>query len=250
MRNVGWLFHLSFFLLLGATSAYALTSTPEPRIPESLQSRAMYPTIVELQNDGDVHCPSGIFEHLHSSSTIRKVAEKLDLSPGCIWKTIRKNAENRKKPVHGFAFGSVSEISMTAGIGVSTELVIMKYDEKTLMIGQVYTEAGVVSIGLPGVSLNQSVIYGHCADGIFGYLGWFDTISALALSHNYGKAAYAPPTFGTYSGCNSLTSTRGTTTPILGASQSYYHQNSPFILVGGPRAAPLLKYISELNRRK
>lgn len=222
----------------------------ERAIPAALQGRQMHPTILQLNHGDDVICPSGIFEHLHSSASISEIARKVDLSPECIWKTIRQNAAQKKQVIRGFAFGTISEISMTGGVGVATELVVMKYDDRTLMMGLIYSKSGVVALGLPGVSLTQSLIFGNCPDALFSYLGWFDTVSALAMSSSYGKAEYDLPGFGQYSGCNALTSTRGSTTPVLGASQSYFHQEDPFVLVTGPRAAPLLKFLAELNHGK
>lgn len=249
-RGSRWLLCIPLLFAICALPYAFGASHGERTIPASLRGRQVHPTIVQLNYEDDVVCPSGIFEHLHSNASIAEIARKIDLNPQCIWKTIRRNAAKKGEIIRGFAFGTVSEISMTGGIGVATELVIMKYDDQTLMIGQIYSESGLVAVGLPGVSLTQSVVFGNCPEALFSYLGWFDTVSALAMSKSYGKADYNLPGIGRYSGCNALTSTRGSTAPVLGASQSYYHQEAPFVLVRGPRAAPLLNFLAELNRGK
>lgn len=203
---------------------------------------------LEEADPRDLRCPTGIMEHLDSYDGIETIARKLNYSPECMWRVIKWLAKTRAPEVRGFSFGAVSEVSNGVGVGFSTELVLMRYDAETLMVGQVYIRTYDAALSLPGVSATQSVIFGNCPAGISSYLGWFDSISGVAMTRSYGKRAYAPPLLGGYSGCDAITVTVGSTSPAAGISQSNYSQVERSVFVTGPRVAPLLRYLETLNR--
>lgn len=228
----------------------------EPTWPTELPLQYKYrpefiKKIIYLDGDeSDGACPSGVFQHLESADDIVSIAKKIKYSPECVWKTIQWWAKHSNERVRGFAFGGTAEISMVVGVQTGTEWVISRVAPLTLMVGQVTYTGGDLSLGIPGVSLTQSVIHGDCYNGIYGYLGWFDAFSALAITHAYGRYKSGFIGFGEHTQCNATQSTRGSTTPIIGASQVYYEQKGDFVLLTGPRVMPMIHFFDELNWRK
>ena len=207
--------------------------------------------IVMLEGDeNDGTCPSGVLQHLESADDVVSIAKKIRYSPECIWKTIQWWAKRSDQKIRAFAFGGTAGISAIVGYQTGTEWVISRVGPLTLMVGQVVYNGGDITLGIPGVSLTQSVIQGDCYNGIYGYLGWFDAFSALAITHAYGRYEPGFIGFGEHTHCDAIQSTRGSTTPIVGTSQVYYEQKGDFALITGPRVMPLIHFFDELNYGK
>lgn len=234
---------LNMFLLVSKT--YAYTDQIEDLL-DKYQGR-IYPEVKYLEKSDDLKCIKGV-----TNNTISEIIDRMDFSPECIWKTIRKyNAESKERipeKVLGFSFGSVIDASIYVGITNGQELVVQKVDNNTLMVGYIKYSGGSLSVSLPGPSLTQSVIFGVCKDNIFGYLGWFKNKGRFAITSHYGIYENIFDT--KYTGCKAISSTLGLSSPIGIASATEYKQNGEFMLVTGPRVKKLIQYINWINAKK
>ena len=188
-------------------------------------------------------CPKGFVLDRKHFKDIKKLVGQVSLSPGCIWDTIKKNAKNVDHQIHGFSFSTIIEASFGIGAMIGTELVLMPYDHETIIATMVRIESGSIGISLAGASFTQSVIFGDCPDNIDSYLGVFKSFGAIAMMNNFGHTKV----LGSPTGCNSITSIRGMTSPIVGGGISFYNKIGKSILVKGKKVKPLLKFFKILN---
>lgn len=241
--------YLSFIIVvLLATLSVVANASPEQI--DYLLTRyhdRLYPKVVYLDNNENVKCIKGL-----RNKSVPEIINSMDFSPECLWETIKKhNAESNERiseRVLGFSYGSVIEASIYIGYTTGQELVIMQVDNETLMVGYVRYRGGSLSVSLSGPSLTQSVIYGDCDDQIFGYLGWFKFTGRMAITHQIG--IYSNLFDSQYSGCNSIASTLGATSPIATIGATEYTQNGQFMLVKGPRIRPMINYLNKINAEK
>lgn len=202
-----------------------------------------------LENKSNLHCPTGfVLDRIHYNQ-IEDLSENLDFSPRCIWKTIRKNAEKYAKGItQGFAFGVEIDASYSAiSAGLGTELVMFKLDDDKLLLGMTRIKHIDASLSLSGISLTQSVVLGSCPEQLQSYVGWFRYFGAIAMLRNSGITL---PITGITTGCNTITSVRGMSSPIIIAGYSLYEQLGNPIIVTGPRVKPLLNFMKGLNTIK
>lgn len=194
------------------------------------------------END-NLPCPTGFVLDRKNYNDLDDLLQKVSLSPDCIWGTIKKNAERQVTHVEGFSFGTVIEASLGVGVMIGTELVLMSDGKEGVYAAIVRIEGGGVGMSLAGASLTQSVIYGECNNAIENYLGMFKSIGGIAMMNNYGTNGF----FGKRTNCNSITSIRGLTSPIVGAGFSFYNLVDGPLLIKGPKVAEFIKYIKDLN---
>ena len=245
--QVSRFFHV--LLLLGLGLLASAQAQNVPLVPSSLPKGKIIDRVLYLnQRKTGLHCPTGVVKGGPNWDGMKAQLVDLNLSPECIWVALRKTAaEFSDRRVQGFAFGAVGEISTAFGYEFGTELVVMKYSDDALMVGQVKLRGASASLALPaGASLTQSVILGNCDEGLFGYLGWFENASIFARGFHQGKVGYYP-FFRKGSGCDAYSLTRGLSTPVFGVSETYYSQLGKFALVTGPRAKELIQFIDQLN---
>jgi len=219
-----------------------------PKVPSYLKG-LIHQNIIYLDDAKKVKsCPSGFIWDRENFNNIVSLVKKTSFDPHCIWDTIDKNARHYvgANRVIGFSFGTVLEASLGVGANIGTELIFMPWGQDALMVGMVRFEGGSFSLSLSGGSRSQSVIYGRCKNNIFGYLGLFQSKAALAMMENIGVKRL----WGKKTGCNSITSIRGATSPIAGVALSIYNQVGKFAIVKGPGVHGILNYISSLNYYK
>lgn len=159
----------------------------------------------------------------------------------CLWGTVGKNRDDAKKDgLIGMVFGFQEEISVGLGYAVGGEFLALKDPNSNDMLFGVFGYRGYdFGIGLPGVSAVQGFVLGNCgAYPLDLYTGWFRTISGLANNNSFGKTSWWD---WADSGCNSWTITRGTTTPVLGVSRTFYSKHGHFIRIRGDYFAPTIE---------
>ena len=232
-------------LSLGKTYAQSYSLQLRSRLPSHLLNKINHNIIYLDKNNYDRSCPTGHVWNRKNFNSIEEIIHSTSFDPACIWGTIDKNANYYvKNKVIGFSFGTVLEASLIIGTTIGTELVVIPWDDNTLMVGMVRFQGGSLSASLSGGSLTQSVIYGKCKNGIFGYLGFFQSKGMIAMMQNTGVKMF----FGKRTSCNSITSVRGSTSPIAGVALTMYEQLGNFALVKGPGIQRMLDYIKELNQ--
>ncbi|MBT6326770.1 MAG: hypothetical protein HOJ35_12445 [Bdellovibrionales bacterium] len=244
-KNIKISFLLFFFSLgLGQTYAQDFSSQLKNKVPPHIFNK-INRNIIHLENSNYEHsCPTGHVWDRKNFNSIEKIIRSTSFVPECIWGTIDKNAKYYvENKVVGFSFGSVLEASLFIGTAIGTELVVIPWDDNTLMVGMVRFQGGSLSASLSGGSLTQSVIYGKCKNGILGYLGLFQSKAMIAMMQNTGVKMF----FGKRTGCNSITSVRGSTSPIVGVALTIYEQLGNFAFVQGPGVQSMLDYIKALN---
>lgn len=207
------------------------------------QSSASPSTFLNGDND-HLPCPTGFVVDRKNYNDLPDLLQKVNLSPDCIWGTIKKNAERHDVKVEGFSYGTVIEASLGVGVMIGTELVLISNGEGGVYAAIVRIEGGGVGMSLAGASLTQSVIYGDCENSVEKYLGMFKSVGGIAMMNNYGTNGL----FGKMTNCNSITSIRGLTSPIIGAGFSFYNLVDGPILIKGPKVDELVKYFQQLNQ--
>ena len=195
------------------------------------------------QSNKDLPCPTGFIVDRENFKGLEELLYKINLTPDCIWTTIKKNAENIPKKINGFSYGTLIEASLGVGVMLGTELVLMPSDDDSIIAAMVRIEGGSLGVGLAGASLSQSVIYGDCPHKIESYLGMFKSVGAIAMMNNYGFTGL----FGRRTGCDSITSIRGLTSPVIGTGFSFYNLVSGPIKIRGSKIQELKKYFEGLN---
>lgn len=178
---------------------------------------------------------------------IENFVENISFDPECLWGITDMFGEYLGKgKIQGFSIGGVIEASLYIGAMFGSEFVMMPFDEDHLLVGMVKFRGGDLGLGLPGVSLVQSMIYGDCPNYIWSYLGWFKGKSGMGVTSNH--SIKFPFLDETRSYCDSVSSIRGVTFPAASVSYTEYLQLGQFILLTGPRVRPMIRYVEALNR--
>lgn len=207
-------------------------------------------TQIVLEKKEGQSCPTGMLFTKSDWYNLEERIHQMKLSPSCIWDTIQQDTADHRGEVYGFAFGSLIGVGAIIAGTAGSELVIFKQDQKHLVVAQIRYKALSAEISFPfGVSRTQSVIFGHCEGGVNDYLGWFESYMAIAKSRNLGRKSVVPLQR-ELTGCESLTSTRGLNSSFIGTSVSSYELLGKPLIVSGPGAEEMLKYLEEFGPRR
>jgi hypothetical protein len=201
-------------------------------------------TIYLPGNNSDYKCSfrPALLKTISHKENFAYELKNINFSPECLDKDQTFFINNTKKDVSGFFFGAHYATSNVLGIEGGFELVITVYDDKTLMIGVVSFAGASASISLPvGASITKGVLYGDC-DNITNYLGHFQNISMAGMNASYGSKNELSNF--EYTGCNSVSSTKGFSVSLLGYSVSDYQKYSNFYFLKGERVHDLIEFIT------
>ena len=203
------------------------------------------PTRLNLgATNGTLQCPNHFASGLgayNDASAFYQMVRQLNFNPvECTWDTMLNNAPEVN--TIGFSYGSMAGVSIGAGGVLGRELIMIANKRRRSVQVAVMEYKGLeLALGLPGVALTQSLIFGDCPKGANSYAGYFVAGEMIAMLHQKGVTWN-----GTATGCDALSSVRGTTSPIVGGSLTHYSVHSRIVEVTGPRVEPFLNYLDNL----
>lgn len=189
--------------------------------------------------------------NFRSSVTTREKIEsaihKMNFSLDCLNEDQIRFIKKGKENITGITFGVNGAIAKGIGVDAGSELVVMVYDDHTLMVGLVDFYGGGAGVGLPlGASITTGVIHGEC-NTIDQYLGNFQNFSFLGLNKSFGTADELKKIYMTK--CNASSNTDGLSMSLLGYTMTRYQKASEFFMVKGERVKELIKFIQSSNKK-
>lgn len=177
------------------------------------------------------------------------------LDPDCVWLDLRKEAYKQKRiqhiPIWGVSFGAQAETSFVAGVAgplVGGEIILLKMNSKTLMVGFVTFKGGTAGLGSPfSASVFESLLLGDCREGIQSYLGWFIGKASPGLVRgkmtSYANPGRYIPFTSRFEGCSAISYAGGAVGSVGGIYATYYRQWGTAILLQGNEVSEFIQWM-------
>lgn len=180
---------------------------------------------------------------------ITNALRETNFDPCCLPSMTRNQIAGQDNTINGFSVGvEAGGGAGPLGYDVGYEFVMVQTGPETLEVGVFKYKGPETSISIPaGTSVTQSVLIGDCKK-LDDYLGYFSSVGVAGMQLNVGMSANPLNKDKEPTGCDSESITVGTSSDLIGTSQTYYSKASDFVKVKGPQIKKLLELFEKSNK--